>query len=184
MPIARPEIRAAQEPLTQEEFRRAIEQGLGRAILCLQKHNPEPYKEIILEACLKDTAYVKHFSYNKSAYLNELLSAFTDALELRKQILEAFKNSIPDEEDRPKPALILEFAKAGLPNAREAIYDDFLKAAEIGLDWASGKEIVKLDSLSGLLFIAPYLGEMVDGDNKDEIPWHYVRDLSENLGKI
>ena len=135
MPIARPEIRAAQEPLTQEEFRRAIEQGLGRAILCLQKHDPEPYKEIILEACLKDTAYVRHFSYNKSAYLNELLSAFTDALELRKQILEAFKNSMPDEKDRPKTALILEFAKAGLPNAREAIYDDFLKAAEIGLDW-------------------------------------------------
>ena len=40
MPQARPEIRAAKEPLTTDEFKRALEQGLGRAILCLKKHDP------------------------------------------------------------------------------------------------------------------------------------------------
>ena len=59
MPETRPEIRAAREPLTLTEFERALEQGLGRALLCLQQHDPAPYKEIVLEACLRDTTYDK-----------------------------------------------------------------------------------------------------------------------------
>ncbi len=182
MPQARPEIRAAKEPLTTDEFKRALEQGLGRAILCLKKHDPMPYKEIILETCLKDLAQPCHFSHDKGHYFNELLSCFDDALDLKNQILYAFQSISPDEDKRPSRKLILEFAKTGLANARDALYDDFQHTLKTDFDRIPGQEIVELDGLSGLLKIAPFLGMLVDSDFKDQIPWYHIRDFSATLG--
>lgn len=183
MPQARPEIRAAKEPLTTEEFKRALEQGLGRAILCLKKHDPTPYKQIVLETCLKDLAPPRHFYHNKVPYFLELLDVFDDALDLRNQILKAFQAISSDEQERPEIDFILEFAKAGLANARDALYDDFRRTLKTDFDYIPEREIVELDGLSGLLKIAPFLGMWVDFDFKDQIPWHYIRDFSETLGE-
>jgi hypothetical protein len=182
MPQARPEIRAAKEPLTTDEFKRALEQGLGRAILCLKKHDPTPYKEIILETCLKDLAQPRHFSHDKGHYFNELLSCFDNALDLKNQVLNVFQSISPDEEKRPSRDLILEFAKMGLPDARKALYNDFIESMKTGFDWSTGEEIVKLDGLPGLLFIARSFGRVVGTEDQDAIPWYHVRNLSDTLG--
>jgi hypothetical protein len=90
MPQARPEIRAAKEPLTNDEFKRALEQGLGRAILCLKKHDPTPYKEIILETCLKDTRYDAQCEGSRVPYLMEAIDLCHDEDFFRDAILERF----------------------------------------------------------------------------------------------
>ncbi len=182
MPQARPEIRAAKEPLTPDEFKRALEQGLGRAILCLKKHDPMPYKEIILETCMKDLAHSRHFFYNKAPYFVELLDVFEDSQDLKNQILNAFQTIPPDEDERPSKELILEFAKAGVAKAREALYKDFVETVKTGFDGRSGREIVTLDGLKGLLFISRFFGGLVGTEDQDVIPRHYVRDFSESLG--
>jgi hypothetical protein len=182
MPQARPEIRAAKGPLTTDEFKRALEQGLGRAILCLKKHDPTPYKQIVLEACLKDLAYPRHFFYNKAPYFVELLDIFEDSQDLKNQILNAFQTISPDEDERPSRELILEFAKTGLVNAREALYKDFVETIKTGFDKSSGREIVKLDGLKGLMFIARFFGGLVGTEDQDAIPRYYVRDFSDSLG--
>jgi hypothetical protein len=182
MPQARPEIRAAKEPLTTDEFKRALEQGLGRAILCLKKHDPTPYKEIILETCLQDLAYPRHFFYNKAPYFVELLDVFEDSQDLKNRILNAFQTISPDEDERPSRELILEFAKTGLVNAREALYKDFVETIKTGFDRSSGREIVKLDGLKGLLFISRFFGGLVGTEDQDAIPRYYVRDFSDSLG--
>ena len=182
MPETRPEIRAAREPLTPTEFKRALEQGLGRAILCLQQHDSAPYKEIVLEACLFDTTYDQHCGETKAAYLLEALNAFEDKSKLKARVVKRCSNSSLHEDEAPDRDLLLELAKEQHSGARAALYKEFLQIPSADLDWSSGKEIVKLDGLEGLLFAAERFGKAKQINPEWELPWFHVRDLSKELG--
>jgi hypothetical protein len=182
MPETRPEIRAAREPLTPTEFKRALEQGLGRAILCLQKHDPAPYRSIILEACLTNSTRDPHCWKTKAAYLLEGLNAFEDVVTLKTEILERYLQLPLEGEEQPDPELVLELAREKHPGAREALYERFINTPLSEIDWTSGQEIVDLDGLDGLLNIAQRFGAALQNDPNCKPPWFQLRDLNEEIG--
>jgi hypothetical protein len=162
MPIARPETRAAKEPLTTDEFKRALEQGLGRAILCLKKHDPMPYKQIILETCLKDTRYDQQSEGSRVPYLIEAIDLCHDEDFFRDAILEAHPatpSEIPDYADtwleEQFTDFALAFAKRGNEKARDLLYGSFAVNPEYSEKFALGRAeaITKLDGLIGLTFV-------------------------------
>jgi hypothetical protein len=193
MPQARPEIRAAKEPLTTDEFKRALEQGLGRAILCLKKHDPTPYKEIILETCLKDTRYDAQCEGSRVPYLMEAIDLCHDEDFFRDAILERFPatpnialNDNPDVhlEDQFTDFL-LEFAKRGSQKARDLLYESFVSNEENSDEFSFGRDdaIIELDGLTGLNFVLEHYGKIASKNRKFRLDDWYLNSFAKQFGE-
>jgi hypothetical protein len=192
MPIADPEIRAAREPLSKKEFKRAIEQGLGRAILCLQKHNPEPYKEIILEACLKNTLYDMQCEDSRVPYLMQAIDLCQDENFFCDAILKALlKISAKVDVKRNRRHqwqlidLVLIFAKRQHTQAKALLYECFTanpKANEkFSLDYDDA--IIELDGLDGLVFVLEQYAKVIQKQRDFTLEDHYLSSVSQQFGK-
>jgi len=59
------------------------------------------------------------------------------------------------------------FAQQGDNEARQAIYDRFLNNPIEGSDWVGYSEIIELDGLNGLIFIAEKFGKHIDKNPDD-----------------
>ena len=163
MPETRPEIRAAREPLTPTEFKRALEQGSGRAILCLQKHDPAPYKEIVLEACLQDTRFNAQCEGSRVPYLLEAMELIGDVAFFEQRILGAFPETptiTPEfHEDawlgRQFTDFALTFAQRGSHVTHALLRERFAANPEYDEKFSLEKDdaIIELDGLAGLQFV-------------------------------
>ncbi len=193
MPQARPEIRAAKEPLTPDEFRRALEQGLGRAILCLKKHDPTPYKQIVLETCLKDTRYDAQCEGSRVPYLMEAIDLCHDEDFFRDSILEIFPatpNIVLD--DNPDVHLedqftdfMLEFAKRGSSKARDFLYGSFVSNGQNNDEFSFGRDdaIIELDGLTGLTFVLEHYGKVANKSRKFRLDDWYLNSFGKQFGE-
>lgn len=160
MPETRPEIRTAREPLTPTEFKRALERGLGRAILCLQKHDPAPYKKIVLEACLKDMRFDAECEGSRVPYLLEAIELIGDVTSFEQRILKAYPsvpNAIPEFHEntwleRQLIEFALAFAQRGNMEARALLFNGFLQNPEYDERFSLGQDeaIIALDGFQGL----------------------------------
>ena len=54
-------------------FERTVRLGLGRAVLHLRENDSHPYREIILDACLHNTAYDPQIDGTRAAHAMDLL---------------------------------------------------------------------------------------------------------------
>ena len=61
-----------------EAFTRAIDNGLGRAILWLRQHPWRPYEEAITHVCLHTTAFDPQCEGSRAEYVHEIIG-LTDA---------------------------------------------------------------------------------------------------------
>jgi hypothetical protein len=192
MPETRPEIRAAREPLTPTEFKRALEQGLGRAILCLQKHDPAPYREIVLEACLKDTRFDSQCEDSRVPYLLEAMEFVGDIAFFEQRILEEYPETprtTPDfHEDRwleqQFSAFAFAFAKRGNAIARQLLYDSFAANPWYNDKFALERNdlIIELDGLEGLRFVLEQYARVARGDSEYWLDSGMLGDAVETFG--
>lgn len=193
MPQARPEIRAAKEPLTTDEFRRALEQGLGRAILCLKKHDPTPYKQIVLETCLKDTRYDAQCEGSRVPYLMEAIDLCHDEDFFRDAILKRFP-ATPNIalDDNPDVHLedqftdfMLEFAKRGSSKARDLLYKSFVFNVKNSDEFSFGRAdaIIELDGLTGLTFVLEHYGKIASSSRKFRLDDWYLNSFEKQFGE-
>ena len=193
MPQARPEICAAKEPLTTDEFERALEQGLGRAILCLKKHDPTPYKEIILETCLKDTRYDAQCEGSRVPYLMEAIDLCHHEDFFRDAILERFP-ATPNTvlEDKPNYHIedqftdfMLVFAKRGSLKARDLLYTSFTANAKLSEEFAFSRDnaIIELDGLVGLNFVLEHYGKIASKNRKFRLDDWYLNSIYNQFEK-
>jgi hypothetical protein len=192
MPETRPEIRAAREPLTLPEFQRALEQGLGRAILCLQKHDPAPYKSIILEACLRDTRFDSQCEGSRVPYLLKAIELVGEIAFFEERILEAYPATpevVPEphgthwlEEQFTKFAVV--FAKRGSDIARRLLYQSFAANPRYSDTFALDKDqaIIELDGLEGLNFVLKQYVRVAKTDSQFSIDSWLLDNLVKQLG--
>lgn len=65
--------------MNKSEFKRSMQQGLGRCVLTLkQAHNIEKYRDIVLWGCLHNLSYDTQCEGTRAAYVYELVSYFHD----------------------------------------------------------------------------------------------------------
>jgi hypothetical protein len=195
MQIARPEIRAAQVPLTKAEFKYFLRRGSGRAILCLQKHDPEPYKKIILDACLEDTRYDSQCEDSRVPYLMEAMSLAGGIDAYRKIILDQLTipplqtpEELPYEEIVKETQLVgfaLQFAKHGDVRARDLLYEGFAANPEYEEQYGSGRSlaILELGGMDGLTFVLTQYGRAARQNPEFFTDFWCTWDVSNLLGK-
>jgi hypothetical protein len=137
-------------------FERWLAQGLGRAVLHLEQHNPNPYRQAILHACLHALAYDRQSEGAREAYAADLIARSGAASWLRDQLLTVLPD-LPEEVDGDQVFGILGLlAAAGDTVARAGLYAAF--TANAARDLPDGSEaIVRLDGVAGLLYVAAAL---------------------------
>lgn len=138
-----------------QEFARIVGIGLGRAVLHIQAHDPAPYREVILEACLHDTRYDQQVEPHREQYLFDLVQLSGNPGFYRERLLDSLSTVRALHDRRQIGALIRLFAQQGDFQARRRLYEAYDASAE--WDCSLRDEIVALDGTAGLLFVAKRL---------------------------
>ncbi|MDQ2769964.1 MAG: hypothetical protein M3Y54_05625 [Bacteroidota bacterium] len=141
-------------------FRRAIRCGTGRAYLLAQAHPGVDFSSAIIEVSLKNFAYDGQSEPSRAPYLYELYSKSAQQARIRRAVLRALATEQDDTWTLTQLfALALLFAQHGDTAARQALYYRFLTRPIAGCDWAGAVEIMTLDGLEGLKYIARKFGQ-------------------------
>ncbi|MEW5858458.1 MAG: hypothetical protein AB1861_13925 [Cyanobacteriota bacterium] len=167
--------------LIPEEFRDALQKGLGRAILYVREHGMEEVRDDILQACLHNFAYDPQCEKSRANWLLEIVSLTDDEEFYHQRILEALPNSTDFWDAHQLIELAAVLAQLGSKQARRAIYDKF-DLQQFNESWFGGCQIVKLDGIEGLLHVAEVIGARL---LKEQDSWeddYLVTEAGERFG--
>jgi hypothetical protein len=142
-------------------FERALHNGLGRVILFLQTHDAAPYRDLILHACLHNTAYEPQIDGLKTDYLMEIIDLTGERDFYRRQILDAAavaEDSVDSWDPLHLFRFVEAFARQGDAEARQLLYD-YARVHAVDEDSLGLESIVEIDGLEGLLFVLDLLSQ-------------------------
>lgn len=147
------------DPDVKLRFRSSIRRGTGEAYLLIRKYAHADFSDEIIKACLKNFAYDGQCESSRADYLFELI-LLSHTTRIRAKILHA----LATEQNHTWTLtqlfdLAKLFAQQGDEQARQAIYGRFFTNPIDGADWVGYSEIIDLDGLNGLLYIADKLGK-------------------------
>ncbi|HUO10203.1 MAG TPA: hypothetical protein VM008_17990 [Phycisphaerae bacterium] len=148
--------------MTSEEFRKAINQGLGRAVLHIRSHSWEPYAEAIENVCLHNTAYDPQCEGSRADYVYEIVRLTGEPERFAKIVAEGLLNAREYSEVEHLFDMAALFAKEGYGGAREAMLKKFGWDEE-RKDFLGGEQIVNVDGEKGLLLVAEQIGMWMEG---------------------
>jgi hypothetical protein len=159
-----------------QKFNSSIRRGTGEAYLLLRENPAIDFSKEITAACLKNYAYDGQCEKSRAPYLYELATLNGKAEEIKPAILAAIELRHEDTWTRSQLfQLTRQYAESGDPVAREAIYNNFYKYPTTRNDWVGYVEIIELDGLDGLKFIASKVGRALYEDSDD---WHDDNEIS------
>lgn len=165
--------------MNQEQFARALYQGLGRAILYAQNNSVDAYAETIITACLYNPVYDPLIDTDRAPYLAELI-ALTGAEALyRRAILEALGDPEEEMDERQLCDFAVIFARDGDAAARRALYARFADNASCG-DTTGYRQIIALDGAEGVLHVVRTFGAALRRAVRFDDEWfpdHLLDDL-------
>jgi hypothetical protein len=154
--------------LTPEQFRDALQKGLGRALLHVREHGTAGLEEIILDGCLHNYSTEPIFEGMRTEWLMEMIDRSPNKAFLQEQIITAAVTSTVYWDTVQLSDFMLGFAEEGNSRARSALYESFDRQS-FGDSWPGGPEIIKLDGIEGMLHIAEVVGaRMRDDDTYSE----------------
>jgi hypothetical protein len=165
-----------------EQFRRVLALGLGRPITFLQSHDAAPYRDVILEACIHWTGYDQQVEGSRNTYLFEVLQATGQPETFAEPILAALARSSAKRDISQLLGLVLRFADDEYPDAREALYRAFDRD-DTADPFSGASELISLDGLDGLLYVADRMGAAPPDDEVDLHAWYFVAEAEEEYGK-
>ena len=143
-------------------FRHAIRRGTGRAHLLAQAHPGVDFSSSIIEAALKNFAYDGQSEPSRAPYLYELYCLSAQQARIRRAVLQTLATEQDDTWTLTQLfTLAMLFAQHGDAAARQALYRRFLHHPISGSDWVGAKEIMTLDGLEGLQYIARKFGRVL-----------------------
>jgi ribosomal protein L17 len=166
-------------------FRHAIRLGTGRAYLLAQAHPEIDFSTYIIEAALRCFAYDGQAEPNRAPYLYELYCLVPQQARIRRAVLRGLATERADTWALTQLfKLTLFFAQEGDAAARKALYRNFLRNPIRGSDWAGTDEIITLDGLAGLHYIARKYGQYLarhPDDWQDDGPIEFLREQCPDL---
>jgi hypothetical protein len=157
--------------LTLVEFKHVLEMGFGRAIQYLQAHDPTPYQEIILQACLNFTGLNLQTEGGRHEYLFEAMQLSANPNAIENKILEALTQLGEDGESNQQVVdLAILIAKQGSMQAKQALSDLHLADPEENgrHGMPCSEAIIELDGLSGLQMVLERFGHAMLQDSELE----------------
>lgn len=152
-------------PLTKDVFGAALRTGHGRAIQHLKKHGPNGLEDKIIEACVKCLSYDPQCEAARAPWLFSIM----DCAGLSADVVQAIEviDQKPSSEDQrdfeQRSAILKELAASGSDDARRLLYSSLTRipgtSSVIGDD-----DIVALDSIDGLIYVARQMGKWLRDD--------------------
>jgi len=148
------------------EYQRAITLGLGRAVLSLEQHDSNPYREIILDACLQNRAHDAQVEGSRAKYMLEIIHKSGDLTFFADAILRSLRDKEDDWNTPQRFEMARLLAQDGYPGIREAMYLAFRTMEISASDVAS--EFIELDGIQGALFVIAQIGSQIA---KNPLKW-------------
>lgn len=145
-----------------KQFFNSIQCGTGRAYLIAQENPSIDFSAYIIKGALNNYAYDGQCESSRAQYIFGLIMLSDQKDKIRKAVLEGL---FAENEDTWSLThlfdLVKLYAEQGDEEARNAIYQRFLQGDS---DWVGYEEILALDGLKGLLFIAEKFGKELEQD--------------------
>ncbi|MGL4881893.1 MAG: hypothetical protein ACRC8K_12630 [Waterburya sp.] len=166
----------------QKLFSDYLHKGLGRAFNYVRKNNSKELRCDLLYACLNNLVYDSQCEKSRAQWLFELIKLTDEVEYYRQNILQALPNTTDFWDIQQLYDLATIWAKQGCQEAREIIYKTF-KKQEFNESWLGGENIIEIDGISGLLYVAEVFGEKL---RQDEELWeddYLISQAGDRFGK-
>lgn len=164
------------------QFLNSLKRGTGEAHLIV-KDNPQiDFSNQIIKGALNIYAYDGQSEGNRGQYIFDIISISKQKNKIRKAVLQGLSTEQEDTWNLTHLfALTKLFAEQGDKEAKQAIYDRFLSNPIEGSDWVGAYEILELDGLNGLFYVAEKFGKYIDQNPDDwQDDWIIKRFQEEN----
>ena len=146
----------------------SLKRGTGEAYLILKDNPTIDFSTYIIKGALRNYAYDGQSEDSRAKYIFDLTSLTNKKEKIRKAVLSGLK---AEQDDTWTLTHLFDLAKLyaqqGDSEARQTIYEKFLNHSIEGSDWVGYSEILELDGLKGLLFIAEKFGKHIEQNPDD-----------------
>ncbi|MCP9748836.1 hypothetical protein [Lacihabitans sp. CS3-21] len=149
-------------------FLNSLKRGTGEAYLIVRDNPNIDFSTQIIKGALNIFAYDGQSEGSRGKYIFDIISIVKQKDKIRKAIL---KGLATEKNDTWSLTHLFDltklYAQQGDNEARQAIYNRFLNEPIEGSDWVGYSEILELDGLKGLLFIAEKFGRHIEQNPED-----------------
>lgn len=144
--------------LSSNEFKRAVQSGLGRAVIHARTYGIETeIVETVLENCRHHLGYDPQSEGRRDQFLFELLQTIPDYRRYFDELLQALETTDEFWDAEQLYDLAVHMARTGYEKARTVMYRRFSQQTDLE-SWHGGRQIVELDGVPGLLFVIGHFG--------------------------
>jgi len=145
-----------------KRFFASSKRGTGEAILIAKKYPSIDFSKYIIKGVLKNYAHDGQSEPERATYIYDLISLSSQKETIRKFLLQALKTEKKDTWTLTHLfALAKIFAQNEDNEAKKAIFKRFLNNPIEASDWVGYSEILELDGLNGLIYIAKKYGQLM-----------------------
>lgn len=151
-----------------KQFRLAIKCGLGSTYFIMHNNPAIDFSYDIIKASLSNLAYDGQCEGDRAIYISRLIDLCKKKESIVNRILTALAAEKSDTWALDQLfELAAIFALEGNKKAKRAVYERFSKEIIQGSPWCGQDAIIKMDGISGLLFIAETRGKTLS-KNREE----------------
>ena len=163
-------------------FADCLQKGLGITFDYINQNEKEEIRQKLLNACLHHIAYNPQSEGSRAEWLFQLITLTNDTEFYRQNIIKALPNTTDFWDVDQLYDLITIWAKQGDIEAKQIIYETFAKQ-KFNESWLGGEQIIDLDGIAGLLYVAQIVGKrLLKDDELWEDDW-LISQASERFGK-
>jgi hypothetical protein len=145
--------------MDENEFRRLLQIGLGRAILYARDHDVRAFRVLILDACLNCYAIDPESEGTRADFMLDLVNTLPDRDYYRDGVLAALPNCGDDWHAKQRFRFASCMAQNGDERAKRLMYESFVPGPIMGETIAI--DFLNLDGMAGFLFAVGKIGELL-----------------------
>ncbi len=160
--------------MNKTDFQEAMHSGLGRAIIYARDNDAQPFRDVILDACLHCYSPDPLSEGTRAEFMYDLVSFLPDRQFYCDEVLRSLPGSGDDRDASQRFYFAASMSFDGDERAKQAMYESFDPGPKMGEDIAI--DFVQMDGLRGLLFAAAKIGALiVSNPDYAEAGWLWSR---------
>lgn len=145
------------------QFLNSLKRGTGEAYFLVRDNPKIDFSNQIIKGVLNIYAYDGQCETDRAKYIFDIISISKQKDKIRKAILQGLKSEQNDTWNLTHLfALAKLYAQQNDTEVKQAIYDRFLNNSFEGSDWVGANEILELDGLNGLFYVAEKFGKHIE----------------------
>ena len=163
-------------------FFNSLKRGTGEAYLVVKDNPKIDFSNYIIKGALNIYAYDGQSEGNRAQYIFDIISISKQQDKIRKAVLKGLETEQDETWNLTHLfALAKLYAQQNEVEVKQAIYERFLTNPIEGSDWVGAYEILELDGLNGLFYVAERFGKYIAQNPDDwQDDWIIKRFQEEN----